>query len=382
MRSYNISILALFFLACSPGKKITQGNILYQIESSVSLEFPAGTRQIKHEEGAKPDTFYTDENQIRSIQNTYEREILFDSQYLREPAFEFSDFFEEYIQTHRTNRRRFKYMSFGGKCYAIEIPIQKENIKVIPLKGTRRIAGYRCKRAILKTEDREVEVYYTSRIGNGFTPLGPGLVDGCVLKYIEHPSGVRKSYVIEGEKELVSRAIRIEAKLAPNSFQIQTPCTQISEAEFQQLVSGFSPEQLSPGTKAAEINLTDLTEKVILLADFKDQHVLLYFWQEQNEASRSALATFQSFQKLYPTVQLLSLTTDRVDDPITFIRFHQLIVPTIPVAASVFSNYKLREIPSTVLINPQGIVVESLMGADQSYEQRLSDLLDRHLTTR
>ena len=379
-------LLGISFLigitACSPGKRLTQGSIDYRIESFYRVETPAGSRIIKIEGGIS-DTTYTMHDEVRSFTNTYPRNISFDPMHLRESAYEFSDTFEDFIQTHRNTENRLKFLTFAGKSYAISLPTPKNQVEFIPLKGRERILGYTCKRALLRTEDQEIEIYYTPRIESGFSPLGYGMVEGCVLKFVEDPGKVRNPKPFLGAEKIVTQAVQINSTSSSAPlFSLPEPYHLISESGFQQLISGYSFEQLSPGTTAEEIDMPDLSGNPFRLSDFRGQPILLYFWQKNNAASQSMLATFQTFQHRYPSVKLLTLTTDQVADSETFSHKYRLLVPTIPNAAAIFGRYKLREIPSTILISPEGTFVESIMGAGPMYEQQLSDLLDRNLTAK
>jgi GLPGLI family protein len=123
-----------------------------------------------------------------------------------------------------------------GMKFAVpmDIPEEKEADKpkiTYEKSGGKTIAGYKCKKAIVKYADEEMEVYYTEEL-KAYSDKITGL-KGFPMEYTTNSSGMKvKTTVTEVKKESIS-----DDKFSiPDDFQV------MSLDDLQKMLSGGSDE--------------------------------------------------------------------------------------------------------------------------------------------
>jgi GLPGLI family protein len=123
-----------------------------------------------------------------------------------------------------------------GMKFAVpmDIPEEAESDKpkiTYEKSGGKTIAGYKCKKAIVKYADEEMEVYYTEEL-KAFSDKISGL-KGFPMEYTTNSSGMKvKTTVTEVKKETVSD----DKFTIPDDFQV------MSLDELQRMLSGGGDE--------------------------------------------------------------------------------------------------------------------------------------------
>jgi len=137
-------------------------------------------------------------------------------------------------------------MDMMGQKMAMKITpeyLEKEiaespQITVINVDETKEIAGYECKKAIVKIKEKksdketEVSVYYTDKLGSGGINYNNPMfkdIQGVMLEYT----------VKEGNIEMTFTAVSVEkGKIADSEFEIPEGYQVMSAAEFKSMFGG------------------------------------------------------------------------------------------------------------------------------------------------
>ncbi|HDH53854.1 MAG TPA: TlpA family protein disulfide reductase, partial [Nitrospirae bacterium] len=128
---------------------------------------------------------------------------------------------------------------------------------------------------------------------------------------------------------------------------------------------GFNPLN-NTGAKATDFTLKDLSGKEFTLSSFKGKPVLLNFWATWCPYCRKERAHLDSIYKDYREKGLiiLSVSTDRSAGLVK--RFLKDMPADFTVLfdsnGSVASSYNVRGLPTSFLINREGIIEHKFMG--------------------
>ncbi|HDH05575.1 MAG TPA: TlpA family protein disulfide reductase [Nitrospirae bacterium] len=133
--------------------------------------------------------------------------------------------------------------------------------------------------------------------------------------------------------------------------------------------------------KAEDFTLKDLSEKDVSLSSFKGSPVLLNFWATWCPYCRKERAHLNSIYKDYKDKGLiiLSVSTDRSVDKVK--NFLKEIPSDFIILSdsdgSVASSYNVRGLPSSFLINREGVIKYKFMGFRDWTDSGSRELLDK-----
>lgn len=135
--------------------------------------------------------------------------------------------------------------------------------------------------------------------------------------------------------------------------------------------------------KAEDFTLKDLSEKDVSLSSFKGSPVLLNFWATWCPYCRKERAHLNSIYKDYKDKGLiiLSVSTDRSAGLVK--RFLEDVPADFTVLfdsnGSVASSYNVRGLPTSFLINREGIIEQKFMGFREWTSSGSRKLLDKFI---
>ena len=145
---------------------------------------------------------------------------------------------------------------------------------------------------------------------------------------------------------------------------------------------GFNPLN-NTGAKATDFTLKDLSGKEFTLSSFKGKPVLLNFWATWCPYCRKERAHLDSIYKDYREKGLiiLSVSTDRSAGLVK--RFLKDMPADFTVLfdsnGSVASSYNVRGLPTSFLINREGIIEHKFMGFREWTSSDSRKLLDKFI---
>lgn len=150
---------------------------------------------------------------------------------------------------------------------------------------------------------------------------------------------------------------------------------------------GFNPlmPDNSAGTKAPDFTLKDISGKEVSLSSFKGKPVLLNFWATWCPYCRKERAHLDAVYKEYKDKGLIVLSVS-TDNSVNTVREFLKKVPAGFIVLSdndgrVASLYNISGLPSSLLINREGIIKNRLVGfrewTDSSSKEMLDSLFEK-----
>ena len=126
-------------------------------------------------------------------------------------------------------------------------------------------------------------------------------------------------------------------------------------------------EGINVGTRAIDFQLQTLDGKTVKLSDFRGKPVLLNFWATWCGPCRFEMPFLQQINDSYSAKGLVLLAIDIAEDSTTVQKFMtdlnlSLTVP-MDTTAKVAKSYGITAIPSTFLIDKDGIIRGKVVGA-------------------
>ena len=127
------------------------------------------------------------------------------------------------------------------------------------------------------------------------------------------------------------------------------------------------PGGISIGNRAIDFELQTLDGKTVKLSDYRGKPVLLNFWATWCGPCRSEMPYLQQINDSYSASGLVLLAVDIDESPDTVKKFMadlnlSLTVP-MDVGKKVAKAYGITAIPSTFLIDKNGIIQQKILGA-------------------
>ena len=141
-----------------------------------------------------------------------------------------------------------------------------------------------------------------------------------------------------------------------------------------------------PGFPAPSFNLEVLSGDSLSLTDFKDQPVLIFFWASWCSVCKRTMPGLQSvyeeFQEQgFEILAINSTLQDTLPSAVSYYESQKYTFPfLIDLDGKVTQDYQVRALPTSVLVNSDGIVVDVLIGAGLS-EAYLSSQIRELLAT-
>ncbi|MFC1908508.1 TlpA family protein disulfide reductase [Chloroflexota bacterium] len=149
--------------------------------------------------------------------------------------------------------------------------------------------------------------------------------------------------------------------------------------------SGFSPTQgAQVGNPAPDFQLQNLDGQIISLSEFQGKPVLLNFWATWCGPCREEMPYFQEIfeDEAWANRELVILAIDLGESLSEVAGFADNLGLAFPILLDVNQEigliYNIRVIPSTFIIDKDGIIIDMKIGAFSSKEEisrRLNNLL-------
>jgi peroxiredoxin len=137
--------------------------------------------------------------------------------------------------------------------------------------------------------------------------------------------------------------------------------------QYQQKDAG----RLTVGEKAPEFTLTTLDGRTVSLSDYRGQGVLLNFWGTWCPPCRAEMPALQRQYEANKDHGFVVLAID-MNEPAAsvqgFVNQYGLTFPILMDKGEVARAYQIDPLPTTVLVNPEGIVVKIIAGEMEEHQ--------------
>lgn len=118
------------------------------------------------------------------------------------------------------------------------------------------------------------------------------------------------------------------------------------------------------GTLAPEFSLKTLSGKSIYLSDYKGKKVLINFWAAWCAPCTKELPALEAYNKASSGVEVISINIDPEDRAKEFAERAGISFPVLlDVDDKVNNDYGIVSIPTTVLVDEEGVIINKHIGA-------------------
>ncbi|KXS49428.1 MAG: alkyl hydroperoxide reductase [Halanaerobium sp. 4-GBenrich] len=142
---------------------------------------------------------------------------------------------------------------------------------------------------------------------------------------------------------------------------------------LQQSTAGAAEVGTEIGMKAPDFSLTNLNDQKVNLSDYRGQKVFLNFWASWCPPCRAEMPDLEKLNQKYGAeVAVLAVNIgESKSTAANFIMENKLNLPVLlDIDKKTAQNYLVRAIPTTYILNEDGIIVEKTFGA-LSYQSML-----------
>jgi len=147
------------------------------------------------------------------------------------------------------------------------------------------------------------------------------------------------------------------------------------------LFAGCTNKEKGGATAAApDFTLQDISGKKVRLADLKGKVVMLEFWATWCPPCRAEIPAIERLHTQYSgkglTILAIALDEGGWDEVKAFVAEQKISYPVLKGTEDVSTEYKIRLIPVTVLIDKEGNIKKQYMGgSDEALEKEIKALL-------
>jgi len=327
--------------------------------------------------------------------------IYFNDTYVKEPPINEVDRppFHLYYVTNWKTQQRSTYKSYLDKYYVIPDSVfnhQKATFKALP--GKMSIAGYTCKKAQITTQTDTAIVWYTRKVQARYTPYFPMPKKAFVMRVEQQIERVdqdsmrvilerakqsdKKSFVMEDFPHKQVTQITQVTHIADTNFRLTGDFRSITTAQFERLLKGYGLEQFEPGEIFPSFGSLIGTRDTLRFTHLRGKAIIVYFWKYGQDQAEEDWEVLQKLQQQYPPDQLTFLTLadayeDQRDEIETWLARYPLKGTHVSDGKAFVDFFEVDYLPTAVVINPEGEVVESMFSGNGGFEERLTQALNR-----
>lgn len=119
------------------------------------------------------------------------------------------------------------------------------------------------------------------------------------------------------------------------------------------------------GQRAPDFELATLSGETVKLSDYRGQKVMLNFWATWCPPCRAEMPDMEKFyHEMKGEIEILAINIDTNNDVAGFIKEMGVTFPILlDTKENVMKNYQIISIPTTFLIDENGIIKEKTIGA-------------------
>ncbi len=347
-----LSLMMIFALSESNGQ-INSGVVKYEVEP----------------------VFNSDSNEMKSMFEKGET-LYFNAEYIKTSK-DMPGPIKEFTLFNLLKNEITVYLDFNGKKLSFNSP-DMPVLKIEYTGKTKKIAGYECHEAIVKTDHGEAVVYYTVEIGINYSPHKG--VKGFALEYTMPVMGQM------GEGKLIFTATEIIPKDIKNDFfKINDEYKKVKMEDLQkEFGAGPPPEndKIKPGQPAPVFVKNDLEDKLINLSEFEGSVVVINFWFTGCKPCVMEIPELNEVVNNYKdkNVKFVAITFDANEVVTKFLKEHPFNYQIIPAAHDLIQSYGVAVFPTHVIIGKDGKIERSIIGG-MNIREELSKTIDELLQT-
>ena len=282
---------------------------------------------------------------------------------------------KEFTLTNLQKKETTVYLDFNGKKLSFNYP-EMEVANAEYTGKIKKIAGFDCHEAIVKTDQGEAIVYYTEEIGINFSPHQG--VKGFALEYSMPVMGQM------GKGKLIFTATEITPKnIKDDFFKITDEYKKVKIEDLQkELGAGPPPEsdKIKPEKPAPVFVKNDLDGKLVNLSEFEGSVVVINFWFTGCKPCVMEIPELNKVVNKYKNknVKFVAITFDANEVVKKFLKEHPFNYRIIPAAQNIIQSYGVAVFPTHVIIGKDGKVARSIIGGMNIKEElsaTINDLL-------
>jgi cytochrome c biogenesis protein CcmG/thiol:disulfide interchange protein DsbE len=122
------------------------------------------------------------------------------------------------------------------------------------------------------------------------------------------------------------------------------------------------------GFKSPDFTLPAITGQMATLSDYQGQPVILNFWASWCTPCKSEMGTFNNIYKTYHSQGIIILAVnltnqDDIKSVLDLVETNGLTYPILlDESGDVSRIYKIRSLPTTLFIQPDGVILEKAIG--------------------
>ncbi|EDP75663.1 TlpA disulfide reductase family protein [Hydrogenivirga sp. 128-5-R1-1] len=135
---------------------------------------------------------------------------------------------------------------------------------------------------------------------------------------------------------------------------------------------------LSAGKKAPDFTLKTLDGKEVSLKDYRGKVVLLNFWATWCPPCREEMPLFVRMYEKYKDkgFEILAVSTDSSLEPVKkFVKEYRINFPVLYDDKNVVSLYGIQGLPTSFLIDRDGVILKVRLGEYKEIEKDLKEVL-------
>ncbi len=259
----------------------------------------------------------------------------------------------------------------GGKKVALAMGDAKEAENITFLEETKEIAGYTCKKAIVKYMGQDLDVFYTKEIpvNNAFGFK----FDGFLMEYaMPGPQASKQVY----------RATKVEPKAValklPEGYEAMT--MEVFQKEMRQQGPPVS-EFITEGAQFKDFTITDMEGKGVSLEDLKGKVAVINFWFVACMPCIMELPQLNEVVDKFEgkDVEFLAITFDK-DAKV------KKLITEKPFKYRLFNNQmdmirdlQIAAFPTNIVLDKSGKVVKSKLGFSPVIGEELTEVIEKAL---